>query len=148
MTLEELVENFEFLGDWEERYRYIIDLGRKLPEFPEEYRTDENKVRGCISQVWLVAEVSEGDPPTIDFMADSDAAIVKGLIGIVQHLYSGKTPEEILSSSTEDVFEKLGLDSHLTINRRNGFQSMLHKIKQIATEQIASESGTSSASLA
>lgn len=137
MTLEELVENFEILGDWEERYRYIIDLGRKLPAFPEEHRTEVNKVRGCISQVWMVSDVTEGEPPVIHFLADSDAAIVKGLIGIVQHLYSGKTAREILALPTDDIFEQLGLNSHLTVNRRNGFQSMLTKIKQIATEQIA-----------
>lgn len=132
MTLEELVENFEYLEDWEERYRYIIELGRKLPPFPEEHRTEENKVRGCISQVWLVAQISSDSPPVITFLADSDAAIVKGLIGIVMLLYSGKTPQQILALPTTDVFVRLGLDEHLSVNRRNGFLSMLERIKQIA----------------
>ncbi|TNE43472.1 MAG: SufE family protein [Deltaproteobacteria bacterium] len=140
MTLEELVDNFEFLDSWEERYSYIIDLGRKLPPFPEEHRTDENKVRGCISQVWMVAETPEDNPEVIRFVADSDAAIVKGLIGIVLMLYSERTPQDILALKTEDLFTKLGLESHLSVNRRNGFQAMLDKIKTIAAERVQGDS--------
>lgn len=135
MTLEELVDNFEFLDSWEERYSYIIDLGRKLPAFPEEHRTEANKVRGCISQVWLVAETPEENPDVIRFLADSDAAIVKGLIGIVLMLYSERTPQEIQAIQTGDLFTKLGLESHLSVNRRNGFQAMLDKIKNIAAQR-------------
>lgn len=132
MKLEELVENFEILGDWEERYRYIIDLGRKLPAFPEEERTRENQVTGCLSQVWLVARESEADPNVLEFFADSDAHIVRGLIGIALKLFSHKTASEILTIDIKDVFSQLGLDEHLSANRRGGFQSLLKKIKGFA----------------
>ncbi|HAA56377.1 MAG TPA: cysteine desulfuration protein SufE [Myxococcales bacterium] len=138
MTLDELVDNFEFLGDWEERYRYIIDLGKKLPPMPEEAKTEENLVQGCISKVWMTANVHDDQEPTrIEFIADSDAFIVKGLIGIALMLYSDKTPEEILALDISNLFERLGLDEHLTVNRRNGFQSMLNRIKSIAKEAQA-----------
>ncbi len=136
MTLDELVENFEFLGDWEEIYRYIIDLGRKLPPMPAEDKIPENLVPGCTSQVWLTAKVSDETPPKITFIADSDAHIVKGLVSIALMLYSNKTPEEILALDINDVFEKLGLDKHLSPNRRNGFQSMLDKMKEIARQHL------------
>jgi cysteine desulfuration protein SufE len=129
MTLEELVENFEFLDDWEERYRYIIDLGRKLEPMDDAEKTEASLVPGCISKVWLTSTLTEEQPPRLMFRADSDAHITKGLIAIVLLLYSGKTPEDILALDIGDIFAKLDLGTHLSTNRRNGFQSMLKKIK-------------------
>jgi len=102
--LDTLVENFQALGDWEERYRYLIDIGRKLPPLPEADRIEANKVRGCMSQVWLVPQVNQGPPLTIEFRGDSDAHIVKGLVALLFKLYSGRTPEQIAGLDLESVF--------------------------------------------
>ena len=128
-TPEELIEDFEFLDDWEERYRYIIDLGKKLLEFPDEEKNDSNKVSGCISQVWII---SEYDEPILRFKGDSDAFIVKGLVAILMELYDGKTPQEILSIDAKDVFNRLGLDDHISSNRGDGFNAMIERINRIA----------------
>jgi len=133
MTVEELIDNFELFDDWEDRYRYVIDLGKKLPPMPEEEMVEENKVRGCMSQVWLVSELDRNaTPPVIRFRADSDAFIVKGLIAILMELYQGKTPDRILDLDALDVMAKIGLDQHLSPNRRNGLVSMVQRIKAIA----------------
>jgi cysteine desulfuration protein SufE len=135
--LEELVENFELLGDWEERYRYIIDIGRKLPPYPEEARDEAHKIKGCISQVWMTYRVSDGSPPLLEFLADSDAHIVKGLIGIALYIYSNRTAQKILDVEISDVFDKLGLNEHLSPNRRSGFQALLAQIKSIAQQHLS-----------
>ena len=109
VTIDRIMQNFDVLTDWEDRYRYIIELGRKLPPFDEEYKIDDNLVRGCVSQVWLVTDVRDGDPPVIEFRADSDAQIVKGLVAILLSLYSGKTAREILTADIRSIFEKLDL---------------------------------------
>jgi cysteine desulfuration protein SufE len=117
----------EFLGydDWEDKYRHIIKLGRDMPPFPEEHRTEDNKVRGCQSQVWLQAEFKEGN---VIFCGDSDAAIVKGLVALALRVYSHQTPRDIVSTQP-DFIAKIGLDTHLSPNRTNGFASMIKKIK-------------------
>jgi cysteine desulfuration protein SufE len=132
MDIEELVETFELLGDWEERYRYLIDLGRKLPPMPESDKTEANKVRGCMSQVWFTYRILPGTPPKLEFQGDSDAHIVKGLIALLFALCSGRTPREILDTDIASAFTRLGLESHITMNRRNGFYSMVERIKSIA----------------
>lgn len=131
-TLDELIEEFAFFDDWEERYRYIIDLGKELPEFPEEARTEENRVHGCQSNVWLVPDIDEGPPPRIRFVADSDAHIVRGLIGVLIIAYSGKTAREILDLDIQDAFKQLGLDKHLSPTRSNGFYAMVKRIRTLA----------------
>lgn len=136
LTIDELIENFELFGNWEDRYSYLIDLGRKLPELPEELKTDENKVQGCMSQVWLIANKTPTDPPLLEFRADSDAAIVRGLIAIVLVVYSGRTPHEIVGADITEVFSQLGLDKHLSPNRRNGFFAMVERIKSIAKNHL------------
>ena len=136
MTLDELVETFEMLGDWEERYRYLIELGRKLPPMPEAQKTDAAKVRGCMSQVWLTHELQPGSPPRLVFHGDSDAHIVKGLIALLFKLYSGRTPEEIAGLDLHSAFERLGLASHITVNRRNGFYAMVERIRALAAAQL------------
>ena len=129
MTIDELIENFEFLEGWEDKYRYIIDLGEKMPSLPENLKTDEWKVRGCQSQVWLVPS-KEGEK--ISFRGDSDAMIVKGLIAIVLMIYNNKSPSEIKAVAVDEIFAKLGLEEHLSPSRRNGLISMTEKIKQYA----------------
>ncbi|MCB9641430.1 MAG: SufE family protein [Myxococcales bacterium] len=138
MDIEELADNLEFLDDWEERYRYLIELGHKLPELPADQHNEINKVRGCMSQVWLMPRVDDStNPPTLHFLADSDAAIVKGLIAVLMVVYSGKTPEEILAVDINEVFGRLGLEQHITPNRRNGFFSMVGRIKDLAQASLA-----------
>ncbi len=131
-TIEEVLEDFDYLEDWEERYQEIIDLGRKLPPLAESYRTEAYKVKGCVSQVWLVPHVAETLPPTITFDADSDAHIVRGLVAILLMVYSGKTPRQILDADIEGIFDRLDLASHLSPSRSNGFRSMVKKIRTIA----------------
>lgn len=125
-NLEELKENFALFDDWEERYRYLIDLGRQLPKMEEAQKTDENIVRGCTSRVWMVADYSGGK---IHFIADSDAHIVRGLIALLIATYQDKSPQEIACIDIEAAFKEIGLDQHLSPSRRNGFFSMVEKIK-------------------
>lgn len=137
MTIDELIEAFDMLDDWEERYAIIIDLGRKLPPFPEECRDDLHKVEGCVSQVWMDHTVKNGDGTRIEFIADSDAFIVKGLIGVLLMALSDRTPEEIIETDIEDIFRRLGLEQNLSPNRRNGFFSMVQRMKDIAQANAA-----------
>ena len=132
MNVDQLVENFEMLGPWEERYRYLIELGRKLAPMPEAEKTEANKVRGCMSQVWLTARVVPGPPARMVFEGDSDAHIVKGLIALLFQLYADRTPAEILALDVKAVFERLGLESQITMNRRNGFYAMVERIRSLA----------------
>ena len=141
MDLDELAETFELLGDWEERYRYLIELGRKLPPMPEADHNDVNKVRGCMSQVWLTHRVDTGPPLTLEFQGDSDAHIVKGLIAVLLMLCSGKTPRQILDTDIESAFGRLGLESNISMNRRNGFYAMVERIKATAATTAAQTAG-------
>lgn len=138
MSVDELVENFELLDEWEDRYRYVIDLGKKLPPMPEKEMTEENKVRGCMSQVWLVSELDRSSqPPVLRLRADSDAFIVKGLIAVLMELYNGKPPREILDLDALDAMGRIGLQQHLSPNRRNGLVAMVERIKALAAEAQA-----------
>ncbi|ADZ71373.1 SufE family protein [Polymorphum gilvum] len=132
--LDDILENFEFLDDWEDRYKYVIDLGKELPPFPEAERSEENRVRGCVSQVWLVKDVGRNDAgePVIRYRGDSDALIVQGLVAIVLALFSGKTAREILATDVDAVFERIGLKDHLTPQRSNGLKSMVNRIRDDA----------------
>ena len=132
MSFAALAENFAMFDDWEERYSYLIDLGRKLPPFPGEAQTEAHKVRGCMSQVWMVPGHPDGHLEQFAFAADSDASIVKGLIAVLGVLFSGKTPAEIAGIDVEDSFRTLGLDQHISPSRRNGLVSMVEKIKGYA----------------
>jgi len=131
-AIEEITETFELLDDWEERYRYIIELGRKLSGLDPEAKIEANRVQGCTSQVWLTCSVNPEKPARLNFEADSDAHIVRGLIGIVLALYSGKQVDEIVELDARPLFEKLGLQSHLTPSRANGLASMVQRIKVLA----------------
>ena len=131
-SIDRILQNFEALGDWEERYRYLIELGRKVPPLEDEHKTEANRVQGCVSNVWLITRVTDGDPPTIAFRADSDAQIVKGLVAVLLAIYSGKTAKEILTTDIRALFEKLDLAKHLSPNRANGFAAMVKRIHQLA----------------
>ena len=136
--IQEIIENFELMEEWDDRYRYLIELGRTLPPLPEDARTDTNKVRGCASQVWLSTSVTPdgGRGPVLTFEGDSDAHIVRGLIAILFALYSGKDAKHILSTDAVALFEKLGLRDHLTPQRSNGFRSMVDRIHRDASAAV------------
>jgi cysteine desulfuration protein SufE len=133
--LDELLDTFDLLEEWEERYAYIIELGAKLPPLPDEHRTNENKVEGCLSTVWLVPSLKEGK---LEFEADSDAAIVKGLVAILLTIFRSKTPEEALQLNVDDLFAKMGLKQHLSSTRRNGLYAMVKRVKLFAAEHLSS----------
>ncbi|HWP25965.1 MAG TPA: SufE family protein [Xanthobacteraceae bacterium] len=130
-TIKEIIDNFALLDHWDDRYRYLIELGRTLDPLPEEARTEANKVQGCASQVWLATTVRPNGAggPRLFFRGDSDAHIVRGLIAILFALYSGKTAQEILSTDAIALFDRLGLREHLTPQRSNGFRSMVERIR-------------------
>ncbi|MBW8814083.1 MAG: SufE family protein [Caulobacterales bacterium] len=129
-ALAELKDEFELLGDWEERYRYVIELGRELAPLSDAERTEAHKVRGCASQVWLVTEPQADG--TLRFRGDSDAHIVRGLIAILLRIYSGGTPDEILAFDAKAAFEALGLSGALSAQRSNGLASMVGRIRRDA----------------
>jgi len=129
---QEAIEEFSLFDDWMDRYQYIIDLGRRLPEFPDDLRTEENRIRGCQSQVWFVAERRDG---RLYFQAISDAAIVSGLIALLLRFYSGRYPRDILDTPP-DFVSALQLESHLSPTRSNGLSSMLNAIRRFAQEAL------------
>lgn len=130
----EIVEEFSFFDDWKDKYSYLIDLGRNLPEFPESFKIDENKVSGCQSQVWFVAEIRDGQ---LFFRAISDAAIVSGLIALLLRVYSGRLPQTILQAEPEFI-ARIGLAEHLSPTRSNGLFSMIRAIRNLAAHAAVS----------
>lgn len=136
--IDEIVENFNFLDDWEDRYRYLIELGRGLEPLDEAAHNEDNKVRGCVSQVWLETHVAK-DPsgsPVLHLKGDSDAHIVRGLVALILALYSGQTAARILAINAEGLFASLGLSEHLTPQRSNGVRAMVERIKNDARAAI------------
>jgi len=131
-NIDQIYDDFAFLDEWEDRYRYIIDLGAGLPPYPEHERDGAHKVQGCVSQVWLNSTVSDGADPTISYEGDSDSHIVKGLVAIVLALYSGSHASQILAIDADAALKKLGLDEHLTPQRANGLRSMIKRIRMEA----------------
>ena len=131
LEINEIIEEFSFFDDWADRYQHLIDLGRKLPVIPAEYQNDAYKLTGCQSTVFFVA--NKTDENTIEFRAQSDAAIVQGLIALILRVYSGRTSNEILNTSP-DFLKQIGLDTHLSPTRKNGLGAMISKIKSSATE--------------
>lgn len=129
-SADELRENFSFLGDWEERYAYVIELGRRLPPFPAEQKTDAHLVRGCTSRVWMIPTPSA--PEKLAFLADSDAHIVRGLIAILYILFNNQDKETVRAYPVETYFEALGLGEHLSPSRRNGFFAMVTALRAMA----------------
>jgi cysteine desulfuration protein SufE len=136
--IDEILDDFALLDDWEDRYRYVIELGRMLEPLPEESRTDANKVRGCASQVWLETRVDHvAGEPTLSFRGDSDAHIVRGLIAILIALFSGLSARKIVSTDPQPIFARIGLREHLTPQRSNGLVSMVGRIKADAEATLA-----------
>jgi len=129
---QEVIDEFSLFDDWMDRYQYLIDLGRRLPDFPAELRTEENRIRGCQSQVWFVADKTDG---RLEFRAISDAAIVSGLIALLLRVYSGRRPQEILDTPP-DFVTALQLETHLSPTRSNGLSSMLKAIRNYAAEAL------------
>ena len=133
MTADELIDNFSFIDSWEDRYKYLIELGNQLPHLPDEKKTDEWRVPGCQSQVWIVPH---SENTSIWFEGDSDAIIVRGIIAIVLVIFKDKPAQEILDVDVEEIFDKMGLREHITPNRRSGMLSMVDKIKYYAAQSI------------
>jgi cysteine desulfuration protein SufE len=131
MNIDDIIENFGVLDDWEDRYRYVIELGRALPALEESLKTDDTKVTGCASQVWLsmTTEYGGAAEPTLTILGDSDAHIVRGLVAILIALCSGRSATDILETDPMALFERLGLKEHLTPQRSNGFRSMVSRIR-------------------
>ncbi|MDE5459797.1 MULTISPECIES: SufE family protein [unclassified Bradyrhizobium] len=141
-TIDEIRDNFELLDEWDDRYRYVIELGRTLEPMSEAEHSAENKVNGCVSQVWLqkLIDRRDGGAPILTYRGDSDAHIVRGLVAIVLSLYSGRTPQEILATDAIAVFDEFGFRDHLTPQRSNGLRSMVERIKTDAKEALAAAS--------
>jgi cysteine desulfuration protein SufE len=142
MTIDEIRDNFALLEDWDDRYRYVIELGRMLDPMPDAEHSPENKVQGCASQVWLSRQLGRGkcNQPVLNYLGDSDAHIVRGLIAILLTLYSGRTPQEILAIDALAVFDEFGFRDHLTPQRSNGLRAMVERIRSDARETLAAAS--------
>ncbi|MGJ8526921.1 SufE family protein [Maritalea sp.] len=135
MDFDEIKESLEFLDDWEDRYKFVIDLGNELPTLPEHEKSAASRVEGCVSQVWLV--VDEAEQQKLNFRGDSDAMIVKGLVAIVVALFSNKTPKEVLDTPAQEVFQEIGLNEHLTSQRANGLRAMIDRVYAEARARAA-----------
>ena len=142
MTIDDIRDNFALLDDWDDRYRYVIELGRTLEALPEAEHSPENKVRGFASQVWLSKQIvrNGGGEPVLKYLGDSDAHIVRGLIAILLTLYSGQTPRDILATDAVRVFDEFGFREHLTPQRSNGLRAMVERIRTDAREALAAAS--------
>ena len=138
MGIDQILDDFEFLDDWEDRYRYVIELGKGLPDFPDQLKTGDTKVEGCVSQVWLKSEhnSTDADNPLLTFSGDSDALIVRGLIAILFAVYSGRPARDILETDAEAILKQLGLEDHLTKQRSNGLHSMVGRIRSDARSAL------------
>jgi cysteine desulfuration protein SufE len=142
MTIDEIRDNFALLEEWDDRYRYVIELGRMLEPLPDAEHSPQNKVQGCVSQVWLSKRVERGsgNGAVLKYRGDSDAHIVRGLIAILLTLYSGRTPQHILDTDAVAVFDEFGFREHLTPQRSNGLRSMVERIRSDAREALATAS--------
>jgi cysteine desulfuration protein SufE len=142
MQIDEIRDNFALLDDWDDRYRYVIELGRMLAPMPEAEHSAANKVQGCASQVWLSKQIdrSGSSEPVLKYLGDSDAHIVRGLIAILLTLYSGRTPREILATDAIALLDEFGFREHLTPQRSNGLRAMVERIRSDAREALATAS--------
>jgi cysteine desulfuration protein SufE len=131
-TLDEIVDTFELLGDWDQRYQYLVELGENMPALPDEARTDENKVKGCMSQVWISASLSRDKPGNILFHGDCDTSIIKGVLALLFQLSEDRTADDIERLDVDEFFEKLGLDDHLSPNRHVGVYAIVELMKKQA----------------
>jgi cysteine desulfuration protein SufE len=142
MTIDDIRENFELLDEWDDRYRYVIELGRTLEPMPEAEHSARNKVQGCVSQVWLSKKIERNDAgeALLKYRGDSDAHIVRGLVAILLTLYSGQTPQKILATDAIAIFDEFGFREHLTPQRSNGLRAMVERIRTDAREALAAAS--------
>ncbi|MEP0519684.1 MAG: SufE family protein [Hyphomicrobiales bacterium] len=137
MSIDEIIENFSYLDEWEDRYKYVIDLGKELEPMPSALQIDANKVRGCSSQVWLSTQIFEDGPETrLHFLGNSDAHIVRGLVSITLSIFNDKTASEIVALDVEDIFQKIQLREHISAQRSNGLNSMLQRIRADAAAAL------------
>jgi len=136
MSIDELIDNFSFLDSWEDRYKYLIELGGQLPHLPDEKKIEEWKISGCQSQVWIIPHF---DGEHIYFEGDSDAIIVRGIIAVVLEIFKDKSEQEILDIDVEEIFDKMGLREHITPNRRSGMLSMVDKIKYYSAQALGKQ---------
>lgn len=143
-TIDELADEFALLSDWEERISHIMDLARSMPPLPDAERTDQNRVRGCVSQVWLIAERRADAPGMLFFRGDSDAHLVRGEVAMLLRIFSGRSPQEILSVDAVAIFERLGLKDALTLQRSNGLHAMIKRIQQHARDALADQNPAAS----
>ncbi|SOB77961.1 Cysteine desulfuration protein SufE [Marinobacter sp. LV10R510-11A] len=134
-SLEDVLDGFEFLDDWEDRYAFIIDLGKQLPAFPDDARIEENYVHGCQSQVWVISHFDEASGK-LYLLIDSDAIIVRGLAAMITIALNGRTPRDLLATDIDELFERLDLFRHISPTRGNGLRSMVGKIRDIAAAEI------------
>jgi len=139
-TLDEIVDIFELLGDWDQRYAYLVELGEQLPTMPEELKTDDNKVKGCMSQVWIHAYSDEIQPEVINFYGDCDTSIIKGVLALLIQLTSGRTLEDINKLDVDIFFERLNLDENLSPNRHVGVYAIVELMKEQAKNIVNHES--------
>ena len=139
LQIDDVIATFDMLDTWEDRYRYLIEMGRSLAPLMDEERSEHNRVRGCASQVWLVTRLTQrpDGSPLLRFRGDSDAHIVKGLVALVLSFYDGKAPQDVLSSDVMGLFKQLELSEHLTPQRSNGVRSMVERIRRDATQALA-----------
>jgi cysteine desulfuration protein SufE len=136
-TLDEIVDIFELLGDWDQRYAYLVELGEQMPEMPDEEKTEDNKVKGCMSQVWIRAHQDENDPQRIHYHGDCDTSIIKGVLALLIQMASGSTLDEIDKLDVDEFFERLELDEHLSPNRHVGVYAIVDLMKKQAREVAA-----------
>jgi len=127
--IQDMIDDFAFLSNWEERYMHVIDLGKALPALSEAEKIDENKVKGCVSQVWLISETNGEDDPILTFRGDSDAHIVKGLVAVTLQIFSGRKASEIQDLDASAILKELDLEEHLSPQRSNGLKAMIGRIK-------------------
>ena len=135
--IQELIDDFEFMDDWEERYMHVIDLGKDLKALTPDEHNDDTRVKGCVSQVWLVKDQDPEAKNRLFYRGDSDAHIVKGLVAITIHIFSGQSAKTILEINIEDIMDRLGLSEHLSLQRSNGLKAMIGRIQQDAKAQLS-----------
>lgn len=138
MSIDRVITAFEMMPSWQERYRLIIDMGRKIEQLPQEDYADENLLDGCMSNVWMTAKRDDStDPPVMRYRADSDSQIVKGLIAIVLEVFNNRPPEEVVTADIQSVFQQLELEQHISSGRRNGLSSMVRRVRELAQGELA-----------
>ena len=137
MNVQELMEAFQMLPDWEDRYKMIEDLGRHMPNLPDDQLTEENRIKDCNTQAWLIAHLNDEDPPKLVFQADAETSLVRGLMALMLLPFGDKTPEEVLATDPEELFGPLGLESALSPTRRAGMEALMFRVRELAIEHAA-----------